>query len=78
MLSPRIVPDHTYLTRSAHSNLLLANNRVGQSHYSLEKGIPNYIPSTLADRSMDPHSVSLLPSTKEVVEKVNHLSTAGY
>jgi hypothetical protein len=73
-----MVPDHTYLTRLVHSNLLLANDRVGQSHYTREKVIPDYIPSMSADRSMDSHPVSLLLSTKEVVEKAKHLSTAGY
>jgi hypothetical protein len=37
------------------------------SHYSHEKGIPDYIPSMPADRSMGAHLVSLLLSTKEVV-----------
>jgi hypothetical protein len=37
------------------------------SHYSREKGIPDYIPSTSADRFAGPHPVSLLLSTKEVV-----------
>jgi hypothetical protein len=78
MLSPRMVPDHTYLTRLAHSNLSLANDRVGQSHYSREKGIPDYIPSTPADRSAGPHPVSLPLSTKEVVEKAKLLSIVGY
>jgi hypothetical protein len=78
MLSPRMVPDHTYLMWSAHSNLLLANDRVGQSHYSKEKRIPDYISSTSADRSVSPNLVSLPLSTKEVVEKAKHLSTAGY
>jgi hypothetical protein len=73
-----MVPDHTYLTWSAHSNLSLANDRVGQSHYSREKGIPDYIPSTSADRSAGPHPVSLPLSTKEVVEKAKHLSIVGY
>jgi hypothetical protein len=37
MLNPHMVPEHTYLTWSAHSNLSLANHRVRQSHYSQEK-----------------------------------------
>jgi hypothetical protein len=73
-----MVLDHTYLTRSTHRNLSLANDRVGQNHYSREKGIPDYIPSTPADRYVSPHLVSLLLSTKEVVEKGKHLSTIGY
>jgi hypothetical protein len=36
-------------------------------HYSWEKGIPDNIPSTSADRSAGPHLVSHLLSTKEVV-----------
>jgi hypothetical protein len=77
-LSPRVVPDHTYLTQLAHSNLSQGNDWVGQSHYSREKGVANYILSTPADRSMGPHPVSLPLSTKEVVKKAKHLSTAGY
>jgi hypothetical protein len=68
-LSPHMVLGHTYLTRSTHSNLSLANDRVGQSHYSREKRISHYIPSTPADRSAGPHQVSLLFSTKEVVAR---------
>jgi hypothetical protein len=37
------------------------------SHYSREKEIPDYIPSTSANRSTGPYLVSLLFSTKEVV-----------
>jgi hypothetical protein len=37
------------------------------SHYSREKGIPDYIPNTSADPSMGSHPVSLILSTKEVV-----------
>jgi hypothetical protein len=37
------------------------------SHYSREKGILDYIPSTPSDRSTGPHPVSLILSTKEVV-----------
>jgi hypothetical protein len=55
------------------TNLSLANDRVGQSHYSQEKEIPDYIHSTPADRFVGPHLVSLPLSTK-VVEKPKHLS----
>jgi hypothetical protein len=37
------------------------------SHYFWEKGILDYIPSTLADRFTGLHPISLLLSTKEVV-----------
>jgi hypothetical protein len=37
------------------------------SHYSREKGIPDNIPSASADRSVGPHLISLILSTKEVV-----------
>jgi hypothetical protein len=37
------------------------------SHYSQEKGIPDYTLSAPADRSASPHPVSLPLSTKEVV-----------
>jgi hypothetical protein len=67
-----------YLMRSTHRTLSLANDRVGQSHYSQEKGISNYIPSTPTDRSAGPYPVSLPLSTKKVVEKAKHLSTADY
>jgi hypothetical protein len=70
--------DHTYLMRLEHINLSLANDSVGQNNYSREKGIPDYIPSTLADQSVGLHPVSLPVSTKDVVEKEKYLSTAGY
>jgi hypothetical protein len=43
-----------------------------------KKGTFDYIPSTLADRSTGLHQVSLLLSTKEVVEKAKHMLIAGY
>jgi hypothetical protein len=53
-------------------------DRVGQSHCSREKRISDYIPSTLADRSVGPHLVSLPLATIEAVEKATQLSTIGY
>jgi hypothetical protein len=38
-LSPHMVQDHTYLTRSTHSNPSRDTNSVGQSHCSWEKGL---------------------------------------
>jgi hypothetical protein len=69
-----------HATRISHSVRIWSQtiNRVGQSHYSREKEIPDYIPSTPVDRSVGPHPVSLLLSTKEGVEKAKHLSTVGY
>jgi hypothetical protein len=49
-------------------------NRVTTSE---EKRTIDFIPSTPADRSVGPHLVSFQVSTKEVVEKVKHLSVAG-
>jgi hypothetical protein len=66
-LSPHMVLDHTYLTRSMHSNLSRVADIFGRIHYSGEKGIPDYILSTLTNRSTGPHLVSLPHSTKEVV-----------
>jgi hypothetical protein len=77
-LSPSMVPDHMYLTQLTHSNLSPIIDRVEQSHYFREKGIPDYITSTPTDQSVGPHLVSLLLSSKEVVEKAKHLSAAGY
>jgi hypothetical protein len=56
-------------------NLSRVINSVGQNHCSQEKGTPDYIPSTPADRSVCPHLVSLPPTTIEVVEKAKHLLT---
>jgi hypothetical protein len=53
-------------------------DRVGQSHCSQEKGIPDYIPSTLADRSTGPHPLSLPLTTIEVAKKATQLSTTCY
>jgi hypothetical protein len=78
MLNSHMVLDHMYLTQSTHSNLSLANDSAGQSHYSQEKRIPIYIPGTPTDRSVGPHLVSLPLSTKEVVDKAKQLLMAGY
>jgi hypothetical protein len=37
--------DHMYLTRFMHSNLSLATNSVGQSHYSWETRLPTTFPT---------------------------------
>jgi hypothetical protein len=77
-LSPLMASDHMYVMRSMHSNLSPAIHRAGQSYYSREKRIPNYIPSTPADRFASPHLVFLLLSTKEEVEKAKHMLAVGY
>jgi hypothetical protein len=42
MLSSCMVQDHTYLTRSMHSNPSWDTDSVGQSHCSWEKGLPTH------------------------------------
>jgi hypothetical protein len=69
--------DHTYLTWSTYNNISQVVDRVGQSHCSREKGIPDYIPNTSADRSVGLHPVSLPLTTIEVVKKATQLSTTG-
>jgi hypothetical protein len=43
-----------------------------------KKRIPDYSPSTSAEKSVGSHLVSLLLSTTKLVEKAKHLSTASY
>jgi hypothetical protein len=50
-LSPRMIQDHTYLTRSTHSNPPRDANSVVQSHCSREKGLPT---QSTACRLIDP------------------------
>jgi hypothetical protein len=50
-LGPRMALDHTYLAWFVHSNLSLADNNVGQSHHSRERGLPTISP---ARRLTDP------------------------
>jgi hypothetical protein len=54
-------------------NLSLVINNVGQSHYSQEKEILDYIPNTPTNRSAGPHPVSLPLTTIETVEKAKHI-----
>jgi hypothetical protein len=56
---PHMVPDHTYLTWSAYSNLLRDADRFGRITLLLRKIAPNTIHSTLAARSVGPYLVSL-------------------
>jgi hypothetical protein len=42
-------------------------NNVGQSYHFQEKGTPDYIPSTSADRSTGPHPISLPLTAVEAV-----------
>jgi hypothetical protein len=53
-LSPHMVLDHTYLTRSMHSNLSWDADRFGRILLLLRKRAPDTIHSMLADRSAGP------------------------
>jgi hypothetical protein len=46
---------------------------IEHSHCSLEKGTPDYIPSTLTDRSVALHPISLPLTTIKAMKKVKHL-----
>jgi hypothetical protein len=58
-LSPRMVPDHTYLTWSTHSNLSWVTNRFEWIPLLLRKRAPDTISNTSVDRFMGPYPVSL-------------------
>jgi hypothetical protein len=58
-LSPRMVPDHTYLTWSTHSNLSWVTDRFERITLLLRKRAPDTIPHMPADRSMGPYLISL-------------------
>jgi hypothetical protein len=79
---PRLVHVLPSTIHSSHGPHIATFNevvdRVGQNHCSQEKGIPNYIPSTSADRFVGPHLVSLPLTTIEAVEKATQLSTIDY
>jgi hypothetical protein len=58
-LSPRMVPDHTYLTQSTHSNLLRSHQHSWEGPVLLRKRTPDTIHNTSVDRSAGPYLVSL-------------------
>jgi hypothetical protein len=59
-LSPSMVPDHTYLTLSMHSNLSCSHQQSWAGLLLLRKRTPDTIYSTSADRSVGSYPVSLL------------------
>jgi hypothetical protein len=69
--SPRSVRVWSQTIRISHVQYIATFRELpadlDRSHYFREKGIPNYILSTPANRSTSPHPGSLLLSTKEVV-----------
>jgi hypothetical protein len=67
MLSQCMVPDHTHLTWSMHSNLSWVVDRFRRIPLLQRKRISDYTLSTSTDRSVGPHPVSPPLSTKEVV-----------
>jgi hypothetical protein len=58
-LSPRMVPDHTYLTWSMHSNLSRSHQQRWIEPLILRKKAPDTIHTTMANRSVGLYSVSL-------------------
>jgi hypothetical protein len=54
-LGPRMVPDHTYLTRSTHSNLWHSCQQIWTDPLLLRRRAPDPTHSTLADWPMGPH-----------------------
>jgi hypothetical protein len=60
MLSSHMVPDHTYLTQSMHSNLSWSYQQRWTKPLLLRKRAPDTIHSTTADQSTGPYLVSLL------------------
>jgi hypothetical protein len=74
--SVRIWPSTIRISRGPHiPTFHEVIDRVGQSHCSREKGIPDCILSTPADRSVGPHPVSQPLTTIEVVEKATQQAT---
>jgi hypothetical protein len=59
MLSSCMVPDHTYLTRSTHSNFSRSNQQSWAGPLLLRKRVPDTICSSTTDWSMGPYLVSL-------------------
>jgi hypothetical protein len=60
MLSPRMVPDLTYLTQSTHSNLSRSRQQSWAGSLLLRKRALDTIHNTLANRSVGSYPVSLL------------------
>jgi hypothetical protein len=58
-LSPHMVPDHMYLTRSTHSSLSCSHQQSWAEPLLSRKRAPDTIHSMPANRSMSPYPISL-------------------
>jgi hypothetical protein len=58
-LSPRMVPDHTYLKRSTHSNLLWSHQHICTDPLPLRRRAPDTIHSSMVVWSAGPYPASL-------------------
>jgi hypothetical protein len=68
-LSPCMVHDHTYLTRSAHSNLSYSHQQIWTDPLHLRRRAPDTIHSTTAIRFAGPYPASLPQQSKSSGEK---------
>jgi hypothetical protein len=68
-LSPRMVHDHTYLTRSAYSNLSYSRQQIWTDPLHLRRRAPDTIHSTTAIRSAGPYPASLQQQPKSSAKK---------
>jgi hypothetical protein len=75
MLSPRMVPEHTYLTRSTHSNLSRSHQQIWTDPLLLRRRAPNPTHSTPTDRSVGSYLASLPEQPKKQWGKVKLLLT---
>jgi hypothetical protein len=69
MLSPRMVPDHMYLTWSTHNNLWCSHQQSWAGPLLPRKKAPDIIYSTPADWSVGPYPVSLLSQSMKKWEQ---------
>jgi hypothetical protein len=58
-LSPRVVPDHTYLTRSMHSNISCSHQQIWTDPLPSRRRAPDPTHSTTTDRSVGLYLASL-------------------
>jgi hypothetical protein len=68
-LSPRMVHDHTYLTRSAYSNFSYSRQQIWTDPLHLRRRAPDTIHSTMAIRSAGPYPASLPQQPKSSGKK---------
>jgi hypothetical protein len=71
-LSPCMVLDHTYLTRSMHSNLCHSHQQSWAVPLLLRKRAPDTIHSTPTDWSMSPYPVSLSSQPMKQWGQIQH------